>query len=43
MSYIVKLEIISEDLFGEIGELNKIAKFSCHQMKKYWAHPLSSQ
>ena len=29
----VKLDIIGKDLFGEIGELKRFAKFSCHLMK----------
>ena len=33
----VKQYIIGEDLFGEIGELKKIAKINSHQMKNYRA------
>ena len=31
--YTVKQLIIGDDLFGEIGELKKIAKINCHQNK----------
>ena len=41
LPYTVKLLIIGEDLFGEIGEIINFAKISSHQLKKYGPQPLS--